>query len=366
MSDCSVYTIGWICAIEPELIAALELLDKRHDQPEGLPPNDTNAYVLGEMGGHKIVIASLPDGEYGISKATDVAVNLARTFPNVRLGLMVGIGGGAPRLPTNDIRLGDVVVSSAKDGGSGVYQYDFGKTIQDKEFISTGQLDKPPKTFRTAISVLKADHRREGNSIHKQIELILEKNSRLKDEYQRPEETSDRLYRSEYTHCEGKATCDDCGDKESTIVTRTSRSQRRDNPAIHYGLIASANQLMKNALIRDKLAKENNVLCFETEAAGLMDHFPCLVIRGICSYADTHKNKEWQGYAAMAAAVYAKELLGRIPPRSESSEERPRNMKLLVDEVRKDRLSIRLSPDFSTDFYHLKRSCCQGTGQWFL
>jgi nucleoside phosphorylase len=87
-----------------------------------------------------------------------------------------------------------------------------------------------------------------------------------------------------------------------------------DTPAIHYGLIASANQLMKDARVRDTLAAEKDVLCFEMEAAGLMNYFPCLVIRGICDYSDSHKNKEWQGYAAMAAAAYAKELLCRIPP----------------------------------------------------
>jgi nucleoside phosphorylase len=53
---------------------------------------------------------------------------------------------------------------------------------------------------------------------------------------------------------------------------------------------------------------------FRMEAAGLMNHFPCLVIRGICDYSDSHKNKVWQGYAAMTAAAYAKDLLCRIPP----------------------------------------------------
>ena len=48
------------------------------------------------------------------------------------------------------------------------------------------------------------------------------------------------------------------------------------------------------------------------EAAGLMDSFPCLVIRGICDYADSHKNKRWQPYAAATAAAFAKELLGVI------------------------------------------------------
>jgi nucleoside phosphorylase len=64
-------------------------------------------------------------------------------------------------------------------------------------------------------------------------------------------------------------------------VCRTERAEEDDNPAIHYGLIASANQLMKDAQVRDTLAAEKGVLCFEMEAAGLMNHFPCLVIRGM-------------------------------------------------------------------------------------
>lgn len=105
-----------------------------------------------------------------------------------------------------------------------------------------------------------------------------------------------------------------CSDDPSNLIPRRERTENENNPAIHYGLIASANRLMKDALLRDKLAKEKNVLCFEMEAAGLMNEFPCLVIRGICDYSDTHKNKEWQGYAAMAASAFAKDLLCRIAP----------------------------------------------------
>jgi hypothetical protein len=67
---------------------------------------------------------------------------------------------------------------------------------------------------------------------------------------------------------------------------------------------------MRDGVTREKLRKELNILCFEMEAAGLMDNFPCLVVRGISDYADTHKNKQWQDYAAATAAAYAKELLG--------------------------------------------------------
>lgn len=64
---------------------------------------------------------------------------------------------------------------------------------------------------------------------------------------------------------------------------------------------------------RDCIAKELGVICFEMEAAGLMDILPCLPIRGICDYSDSHKAKEWQRYAAGTAAAYARELLEGIP-----------------------------------------------------
>lgn len=56
---------------------------------------------------------------------------------------------------------------------------------------------------------------------------------------------------------------------------------------VHYGLITSADKLMTDANIRDHLIKEHDVLCFEMEAAGLMDNLPCVVIRGISVYSDT-------------------------------------------------------------------------------
>jgi hypothetical protein len=79
---------------------------------------------------------------------------------------------------------------------------------------------------------------------------------------------------------------------------------------VHYGPIASGNQVIRDALTRDSLAKELGILCFEMEAAGLAN-FPFLSIRGICDYADSHKNKRWQGYSAATAAAYAKKTTHR-------------------------------------------------------
>jgi nucleoside phosphorylase len=316
------YTVGWICAITAEYVAAQAFLDEEHDRPGHVHLHDSNAYTLGEIGQHNVVIAVLPDGEYGTSSAAVVARDMLHSFPNIRIGLMVGIGGGAPT-HKHDIRLGDVVVSSPRDGKGGVFQYDFGKTIQDQSFQSTGFLDQPPKVLRTALKGLKAQYEIYGHQLDEAINSVLEEKPRLKRKYKRPDLNSDKLYLSGVTHpVADEADCADvCGDP-SQLVVRDLRMQDDDNPAIHYGIVASASQLMKNALLRDKFAKENGVLCFEMEAAGLMNHFPCLVIRGICDYSDTHKNKEWQGYAAMAAAAYAKDLLAHISVNNLEAERR--------------------------------------------
>jgi nucleoside phosphorylase len=233
---------------------------------------------------------------------------------------MVGIGGGAPSLK-HDIRLGDVVVSVPRDGESGVFEYDFGKNIQGQAFHYTRILNQPPISLRTAVTGIQAQYKRKGHQLEATINAILEKNPRLKGEYKRPAPDTDRLFKAEVTHDVCGLT-ESCATEQLNLVPRRTRTQNEDNPAIHYGLIASANQLMKDATIRDRLATEKAILCFEMEAAGLMNPFPCLVIRGICDYADSHKNKEWQGYAAIAAAAFAKDLLNRVPPNKVEAEQR--------------------------------------------
>ena len=88
---------------------------------------------------------------------------------------------------------------------------------------------------------------------------------------------------------------------------------------IHYGAIASGNQVMKHGSTRDNIARELDIICFEMEAAGLMDITPCLPIRGICDYSDSHKNKEWQRYAAATASAYARELIEELPMAQEQA-----------------------------------------------
>ncbi|THW63458.1 hypothetical protein D6D19_09648, partial [Aureobasidium pullulans] len=316
MPDPKQYTVGWICALSTESVAACLFLDKEHeDRPDHLSANDSNDYTLGEMSGHWVVIAVMPDGEYGQTSATGVIKDMLNSFPNIRIGLMVGIGGGAPSAKHN-IRLGDVVVSSPQDGTGGVYQYDYGKLIQGQGFQHTGFLNQPSTLIRTTVSGLKTQYKRKGHKIQETIKTILDDNPRLNEEFSHPGEDKDRLYQSDVVHAAacGEACEDWCGIQPVQIVERRKRTTKEDSPAIHHGVVASGSSLMKDATMRDALAKEKSVMCFEMEAAGLMNHFPCLVVRGICDYSDSHKNKQWQGYAAMTAAAYAKDLLTRMVP----------------------------------------------------
>jgi nucleoside phosphorylase len=330
------YTVGWICAITTEYVAAKCFLDERHEVPDQVTTHDNNNYTLGMIGKHNVVIAALPFGEYGISSAASVARDMVHTFPNIRIGLMVGVGGGAPG-PGHDIRLGDVVVGVSRAGKGSVCQYDFGEAIQGQGLKETAYLNQPPALLRTAVSGLIAQYQIEGHRIQEAIDNTLKRYPRLQKKYKRPESNTDRLYLAKIVHpLESNIQCTiHCGDDLSCFKDRPERGEDEDNPTIHFGLIASANTLMRDAIIRDAMVKEKGVLCFETEAAGLMNHFPCLVIRGICDYSDSHKNDEWQGYAAMTAAAYTADLLRLISPNKVEAERK-------ISEILEGMLSARV------------------------
>lgn len=298
------YTIGWISALPLEMAAAKTMLDGIHDDLP-IQPTDHNTYILGNIKEHNIVIACLPSGDYGIVSANTVAMQLLSSFRSIRFGLMVGIGGGVPN-SVADIRLGDVVVSKPTETYGGVVQYDYGKAMNGGRFQRSGMLSRPPQILLTALSKMQANYLTEGNKIADLIAEIGQKYPQYASKFNRPTQ-EDHLYHSDYNHIDSDSsrTCNTCD--PARIVSRPARGH--NEPLVHYGLIASANQLVRDSQLRNHLNRELGVYCVEMEAAGLMNNFRCLVIRGICDYADSHKNKEWQGYASAVAAAYAKELI---------------------------------------------------------
>lgn len=249
-----------------------------------------------------MVIACLPGGHQGKAAAATVAVHMMHSFP-IKLGLMVGIGGGVPSR-TLDIRLGDVVVSIPEGTHGGVVQYDLGKLELDG-LHRKGHLDKPPKALLSAITSLREKHVWMEPELPQHLTAILS-NHRMAKRFGFQGAQHDRLFESNAFHPRNQNDCDHCVSALS-IVQRADRED--DTPQVFYGTILSGDMVIKNGQERDRIAADEKAICFEMEAAGLMNDFPCLVIRGISDYSDSHKNDRWQPYAAATAAAYAKELL---------------------------------------------------------
>ncbi|KAF9894777.1 hypothetical protein FE257_004398 [Aspergillus nanangensis] len=295
------YTVGVICALEFELKAVRYMLDDEHASLPSVP-GDPNVYVLGRIGSHNIVMACLPGGP-GKATAAIATANMARTFPEIRLRLLVGTGGGVPSV-THDIRLGDVVISMPDGPHGGVVEYDMGSDTEEG-FNHKGNLLPVPSILRSAVVKMRSNHRVKPNKIHQFLSAMLQKGQGLST-YQRPSMEPDVLFQGGYPHISGHDTCGRCD--KGNVVNRPPRNS--NVPHIHYGLIASGDQVMRSARERYRVTRDiGDVLCFEMEAAGILAAFPCLVIRGISNYADSHKTDVWRHYAAATAAGCAKELL---------------------------------------------------------
>lgn len=277
-------------------------MDEQYD-PLPSPPTDTNLYTFGRIGVHNVVAACLPAGKMGNNSAADVASQMRTRFPSLRFGMLVGIGGGVPN-DEHDIRLGDVVISQPAAQHGGVVQFDFGKTVSGGDFTRTGSLDAPPTILLNALAKLQANILLGKARTMDHLSCFAE----LKN-FASPGPQQDVLYSASSKHMPGP-TCALC--RQEDVVFRQARTI--SDPSLFFGTIASGNQVMKDAPTRDRISRDlGGILCFEMEAAGLMNNFGCLVIRGICDYADAHKNKQWQPYAAAVAAACAKELLLLIP-----------------------------------------------------
>ncbi|RVD89518.1 uncharacterized protein DFL_000522 [Arthrobotrys flagrans] len=308
------YTVGIIYVKPLELKAIMVMMDEIH-QSIPLPLGDSNEYTLGCIGDHNVIIAGPAKGAQGKVSISSVVARIPLTFRNIRVGLLVGIGGGVPYPTGADVRLGDVVVGAPEDGPA-VVQYDHGKQYTKGTTVSR-TLNKPPDLLLRVVDKVENEYqllkRGEEDFFTTHLQRFSEY-PRLGNFYRRPK-TIDRLFRPEYEHDLSRTQTwserdgNPCTSHDARYeIEREERDPSRIH--IHCSTILSGDMVMKSAKIRDELsAKHNNALCFEMEAAGVMDVFPCLVIRGISDYCDSHKNKDWQGYAAATAASYARKVL---------------------------------------------------------
>ena len=314
--DRTDYKIGWICTRRPELLAARLMLDDTHEPPEIDLTEDRNEYIFGTVEGHRVVIACLP-----LNERREVPTeSMFRTFCNIEFVLLVGIGSGVPPNPSptdalEDIRLGDVVIGRAQNGNGPLVSLNL-------EYGSHPEIDWEPSeklpfletAFRPKWDLLLALDTIDSDHDQTQIQVVKHV-ARLKthSQFVRPSIESDRLFRPEYEHVgDSNSRCLSCD--RSELIRRTPRTTR--NFVSHQGLIASGTRFVPNGRMRQEIQQaDDRILCIETEAARLNIVLPCLVIRGIADYADTHSNDEWNFYAAGTAATLARECLRQVASR---------------------------------------------------
>lgn len=299
------YKVAWIAPLEIEARAAMCLLDERHRGRFPVNRGDDYVFQAGSMGGHNIIIATLPAGqEYGTGSAAALAGQVKKFFPNLWFGLLVGVAAGLPdlsRVPARDIRLGDVLVGLPDGESAGLVPYDLGKETEDGfQPLRLGHsLAMTEPIVRAAIGSIKLE-------MPKDTKIFLPYYEKIRGcehatgTFVDPGQDNDILY----------LTCDN-GQEE--VVERARRpSQIYQRTRVWYGPIGSGDKLLKNAQKRNELRDKYGIIGLEMEAAGTMNRIPVGVIRGVCDYGDRHKNKSWQPYAAAMAASYARALLDEI------------------------------------------------------
>ncbi|KAL2782391.1 hypothetical protein BJX66DRAFT_345881, partial [Aspergillus keveii] len=320
------FAIAIICALTLEAEAVEELFDETYDrlgESYRKEHGDDNAYVNGRIGNHNVVLCYMPG--MGKGSAASVASSLKISYKRVEVALVVGICGGAPYpLSGGEIFLGDVIMSDS------VVQYDFGRQYPggfEKKTDVKDTLGRPNRAIRSMLASLQA--RRSRRDLQEKLSRHLQTLQESIPDWHRPTSIDDVLFEASYQHkhYNHEATCS-CLDSTSedickaavhlsctllgcdlAQVCRCRPSTEHNSPRVHIGLVASADTVMKSGEHRDRLVQSESVIGFEMEGAGVWDNISCIIIKGVCDYADSHKNKAWQSYAAATGAAAAKAFL---------------------------------------------------------
>lgn len=236
----SDYAVGWVCALPKEQLAALYMLEHKH---EDLPnsADDNNKYMLGSIGGHNIVIACPLISRADKNDAKTIS-QMVLTFPNIKACLMVGTGSGIPP----EVRLGDVVVSCAQKGQPAVLEWDMEK---DEPWKRTGHLSDPP-----TVALLRALSRFQADPVSytKLFSYLNDVESRddVPRHFVKSHLPEDLLFKPGYNHVSRISDSYDMASEEdycrlcdkSMIVDRPPRVEK---VIIHYGPVASGNRVIR-------------------------------------------------------------------------------------------------------------------------
>jgi len=318
------FEIAILCALPLEASAVKAIFEEvsSHTAKAAADPNE---YTTGTIGRHHVVLTHMPG--MGEIAAAAVASNLKHSFGGIRLALLVGICGGVPDEAPSGVRLGDIII------GKHVVQYDFGRQYPDGFKRKSGTEDalgRQSPEIRAFLSKLESAKKELEAKTQEHLAALLEKRTPGEIDIRR---RKDDLFPADYLHkhhspedcadktcTAGEGICDaarkaSCAELKCDTDELERRSKPKPAPNLHFGSVASASTVMKSGEARDALAQAENVIAFDMEGAGVWEYLPCAMVKAVCDYADSHKNKDWQDYAATAAAAATKAILEHWTPK---------------------------------------------------
>ena len=284
-----------VCARDCEQSAVLATCDSYSD-PFSLP-NDNNIYREGvyvrKRDGQIRKVLIVTGGMHNLN-ANSVTVQALSSFADLEHILMVGIAGGCPndQKPAEHVRLGDIVVVDYR----GILEYDHVKMTQ-KGSKPRSHPQEPSARMLQAATQLDS-----GAALGKRPwEDLIKKGTKKYQAAVRPADKFDVLHAG-----------------AEPVAHPDDPDRRRGLPRVHRGAIGSADVLQKNPRIRDNLRDKWDIRAIEMEGSGVqhaawMKGKDVIVVRGICDYCDQYKNDQWQPYASLVAAAYARSMIEVLP-----------------------------------------------------
>lgn len=306
-------TIAIITALYHEKLAVDAMMENKTTYIRYKTEGDSNVYTTGFIGEHKVVSTKLSQiGNFRAAQISSgsITTRLLGTFQNIEHVFIVGVAGGVPRFADyyRHPRLGDIVFSKCDSKGYLYYYCD--KILQDKDGEVNYQLKTwAPRDLDLQRILERIEDARAANPDYAPWEKYMEEGLQLlagqEASFARPPKETDRLYMN-------------IGDNQVIEVQHPEAPEgviRPANvPAVHFGVMG-AGRPVRNEVSRHDFASRYSVYCCDSEFDQVLESIvgnrkdSFMFVRGVSDYINGMQNKEWQPYAALAAAAATKAII---------------------------------------------------------
>ncbi|XP_022236280.1 uncharacterized protein LOC106476818 [Limulus polyphemus] len=312
-------TIAIITAQYCEKVAVDAMIENRDVYFRYKTEGESHVYTLGNIGSHRVVATKLPcvgHDRSAMIAAGNTTTRLLGTFQNVEYVFLVGVGGGVPHYTDykKHVRLGDVVVSAPTEEHNYIYVYCEKKKALGLQGTSSSGGYKVRTWALPNYELQKYAQlvwQQQSSNILQWQNYIEEAQQLLLDQeanFSRPSSESDKLFVS----VEGENVIEV---SHPEPPTGTEDLHTSISPVVHFGVVGSGKM---DDTERLEFAHQHGIKAFDSEFDAVAESLygnrqdNYIFLRGISDYRDGTVDKEWQPYAALAAAAFMKAVINSL------------------------------------------------------